>query len=60
MADPFTKASPIYQAAIRHPHKTGVAMEIVSQGIRFGPGFLVFLVAAGLCLAGWIVSGVNA
>jgi hypothetical protein len=51
--DPFTHASPTYQAAIRHPHKSGPALEIASAGIRMGPGFLLFAAAVVVCGLLW-------
>lgn len=40
-ADPFTVASPTYQSAMRHPFKSGAAMEVLGRGFpinlaRFG------------------------
>jgi len=51
--DPFTTASPIYQQAIRHPHKSGPALEIVSAGIRFGPGLFFFIAVVAVCAVAW-------
>lgn len=54
--DPFTNASPIYQQAIRHPHKSGPALEIVSAGIRVAPGFLFFIAVVAVCGAVWMIA----
>jgi len=50
--DPFTKASPTYQAALRHPHKTGQGTEGLDDFHYDGPHPLViagiFIVIMGL------------
>lgn len=56
MTDPFTRASPTYVQAIRHPHKSGPALEIVSAGIRFGPGLLFFAAVVAVCGAVWMIT----
>ena len=56
MIDPFTAASPTYQAAIRHPHKTGAAFEGYGPRPLFPPllgrflarGVAVLIVVGGL------------
>ena len=54
--DPMTYASPTYQQAIRHPHKSGPALEIVSAGIRVAPGLLFLAVVVAACGALWVVT----
>jgi hypothetical protein len=47
--DPFTAASPTYQAAIRHRHKSGECFEIT--GSRLNWGLILAIVLTG---AFWI------
>ena len=55
--DPFTRASPTYQAATRHPHKTGAAYEGYSPRGESARTVLLLvvgiaIVAIGLALCG--------
>lgn len=56
MIDEFTRASPTYVSAMRHPHKSGVALEVVSAGIRIAPGFIVFALVCIGCAVAWAVT----
>jgi hypothetical protein len=54
--DEFTRASPTYVQAIRHPHKSGPALEIVSAGIRVAPGLLLLFAVVAVCGAVWMIT----
>jgi len=46
MSDPFLQANPRFWAAIRHPHKTGEALEVMPPRPWIGVVFIAVTAAA--------------